>query len=226
MLIEENLEEIWVRIRGALLRARRGADEVRLIAVSKTYPPEAVDEALRAGQADFGENRVQELEAKAEAVGGAARWHLIGTLQRNKVRRVLPLVEVIHSVDSVELAQAIDRVAGEEGLHVRALLQVNVSGEETKHGFSPEAVAESIESLLQLRRVDILGLMTMAPVVKDPRDAGRYFAALRALRDRLQLTGGVTLPALSMGMSSDFEVAIEEGATMVRVGSAIFGSRS
>jgi len=223
--LAERLEAIHSRIADACARAGRKADEVELVAVSKTHPAEAVREAYDAGQIVFGENRVQELVAKSPLLPSAVRWHLIGHLQKNKIRKVLPLCELIHGVDSLELAVEMDRIAAECGLFPKVLLEVNVSGEGTKFGFVPEVLASQLEQLLVLPRLQVEGLMTIAPFVEKAEEARPFFANLRALRDKLASVGGAPLPVLSMGMSGDFEVAIEEGATLVRVGSAIFGSR-
>lgn len=223
--IPAHLNEIHSRIAAAAVRSGRAPTAVTLVAVSKTHPAETVREAFDAGQLVFGENRVQELIAKAPLLPSAARWHLIGHLQKNKIRKVLPLTELIHGVDSLELAQEIDRIAGELGLYPRILLEVNVSGEETKFGFHPETVRTQIDELLALPRVQLEGLMTIAPIVEKPEQARPFFTALRALRDELAARTNTPLPALSMGMSGDYETAIEEGATLVRVGTAIFGSR-
>lgn len=210
----------------AALRSGRNPSEVELVAVSKTHPPEAVQEALNAGQLIFGESRVQEARAKILQLPGRIRWHFIGHLQKNKVRHALSLFELFHGIDSLELAGDVDRIADEMGAFPRVLLEVNVAGESTKFGFTPERVRAQLEPLLALRRLQIEGLMTIAPYAEEGESSRRYFAALRELRDGLQTEFCVPLPRLSMGMSGDFEVAIEEGATLVRVGTAIFGKRS
>ena len=221
----ERLESLRSRMADAARRARRDPAAVGLVAVSKTHPAESVREAFEAGQTVFGENRVQELLAKAPLLPGAVRWHLIGHLQKNKIRKVLPAVELLHGVDTTDLAADIDRVAGELGLFPRVLLEVNVSGEGTKFGFPPDVLRTQLDTLLALPRVQVEGLMTMAPYSEDPETARPVFAALRRLRDELAGQSGTPLPVLSMGMSGDFEVAIEEGSTLVRVGSALFGPR-
>ena len=223
--IAARLQRVHDRIGEAAQRAGRDPAGVQLVAVSKTQSAEAVREAFEAGQIVFGENRVQELVAKAPELPSAARWHLIGHLQKNKIRKVLPAAELLHGIDSAELAVAVDRVAQELGLFPRALLEINVSGESTKFGFSPDDVRTSLDDLLALPRLQIEGLMTIAPVAPDSEEARPCFAALRALRDELAIRSGAPLATLSMGMSGDFEVAIEEGATLVRVGTAVFGSR-
>jgi len=196
------------------------------VAVSKKYPAESVMEANEeAGQEVFGESRVQESLVKIPALPGRIRWHFIGHLQSNKIRKALPLFELIHGVDTPEIAREIDRIGGEMGLFPRVLLEVNVSGEGSKHGFSPEQMERELEGLLSLPRLQVDGFMAMAPLVSDQEEARPYFAQLRELRDRLVIQSGIPLEALSMGMSGDFEVAVEEGATLVRVGSALFGER-
>lgn len=223
--IAENLNAIRARIDAAAHRAGRDPAAVELVAVSKTHPAETIREAVDEGQMLFGENRVQEALIKIPSLPGRLRWHLIGHLQSNKVRKALPLFELIHGVDSVELARDIDRIAGELGLHPRVLLEINVSGERSKHGFDPAALERELDRLLLLPRVQVEGFMTMAPLVPEPEASRPFFASLRELRDRLATRTGIPLPILSMGMSGDFEVAVEEGATLVRVGSAIFGNR-
>jgi pyridoxal phosphate enzyme (YggS family) len=198
---------------------------VSLIAVSKTHPVEVIQEAVDAGQLIFGENRVQEAQPKITALAAKLQWHLIGHLQSNKVRLALPLFELIHGVDSLELLAHIDRVAGDLGLFPRVLLQVNVAGEASKFGFAPGKLLGLVEEIVKFERVQIEGLMTIPPLAPSPEHSRRYFVALRELRDKLASECRFPLPQLSMGMSNDFRVAIEEGATMVRVGTAIFGER-
>lgn len=219
------LESIHARIAAAARKAGRQPSEVQLVAVSKTHPAEVVREAFEAGQPVFGENKVQELLGKAPLLPSAVRWHLIGHLQKNKIRKILPQVELIHGVDSLELARDIDRIAADLGLFPRALLEVNVSGEASKFGFPPDTLKSQLEEILALPRLQVEGFMTIAPFVEDPAEARPFFAALRILRDDLASQAGVPFSTLSMGMSGDFEVAVEEGATLVRVGSAIFGAR-
>jgi pyridoxal phosphate enzyme (YggS family) len=223
--IADRLASIQQRIAAAVSAAGREPGTVKLVAVSKTHPAESVREAFEAGQEIFGENRVQELIAKAPLLPSKLRWHLIGHLQKNKIRKILPLTELIHGVDSLELAQDIDRIADELGLFPRILLEVNVSGEESKFGFKPDVLKAQLEDLLALPRVQVEGLMTIAPYVENPEDVRPVFCNLRILRDELAGRSGAPLSTLSMGMSGDFEVAIAEGATLVRVGTSIFGSR-
>ena len=219
------LERVRGQISAAARAAGRDPSEVGLVAVSKTQAAPSVREAFDAGQVVFGESRVQELVAKAPLLPSLTRWHFIGHLQRNKIRKVLPLVELIHAVDSVDLALDIDRIAAELGLFPRVLLEVNISGEQTKFGFNPDAVREQIERVLALPRIQVEGLMTIAPPGRHPDDARPFFAELRILRDEIAAETGSFLTTLSMGMSDDFVTAIQEGATLVRVGTAIFGPR-
>jgi len=223
--ISDRLVSIRSRLAAAATAAGRDPSSVELVAVSKTHPAESVREAFEAGQILFGENRVQELLAKTPLLPSKLRWHLIGHLQKNKIRKVLPVTELIHGVDSLELACDIDRIAGELGRFPRVLLEVNVAGEETKFGFTPNRIRADIDALLALPRVQVEGLMTIAPYVENPEDVRPVFRNLRLLRDELTERTGTPLPALSMGMSGDFEVAIAEGATLVRVGTSIFGER-
>ena len=221
----ENLEIVRSRIASAATRAGRNPADVELVAISKTHPAGLVREVAEAGQELFGESRVQEALVKIPELPGRLRWHFIGHLQANKVRKALPLFELIHGVDTMEIARDIDRIAAELGLHPRVLLEVNVSGEGSKHGFTPEALERGLEELLALPRLQVEGFMTMAPLAPEAEASRPFFAALRTLRDRLAAQAGIPFPTLSMGMSGDYEVAVEEGATLVRVGSAIFGGR-
>lgn len=223
--LSERLAAVHGQIREAAARAGRDAASVKLVAVSKTHPPEAIEEALAAGQTVFGESRVQEARAKIPLLPGRARWHFIGHLQKNKLRHALALFELFHGIDTLELARDLDRMAAEAGLFPALLLEVNVAGESSKFGFSPDRLRREMEALLALNRLQINGLMTIAPFATEAESSRRHFAALRELRDRVQEEFRVPLPELSMGMSGDFTVAIEEGATLVRVGTAIFGSR-
>lgn len=223
--IEHHLQSVRERVAEAARRAGREPASVRLVAVSKTHPADSVREAFDAGQRVFGESRVQEALAKIPLLPSAADWHFIGHLQSNKIRKALPCFSLFHGVDDVELARQIDRIAAELGLFPKILLEVNVSGEASKFGLAPDAVRSVFDELLALPRVQLCGLMTMAPPVEKPGDARPFFAHLRTLRDELECAGGVPLPELSMGMSGDYEAGIAEGATLVRVGSAIFGAR-
>ena len=221
--ISENLSEIRGRISAAANRSGRRADEIKLVAVSKTHPAETLREALAAGVNVFGENKVQEAEGKIVEIGrDAVEWHLIGHLQSNKARKAVQLFDVIHSVDSVDLARRLERICEElqrETLSV--LVQVDLAGEVTKSGISESELPELTEILRGCRHLKFDGLMVLPPLLDDPEEARPYFRRLRELRD-VHVPGG----HLSMGMSHDFEAAVEEGATIVRVGTAIFGERS
>lgn len=221
-----NLSEITARISAACERAGRARGSVELVAVSKTFPAESVREAFEAGQRIFGESKLQEAEPKIAALPGSLQWHFIGRVQRNKVRKLLQNFEVIHAIDSTRLAVYADGIAAELGLFPKVFLQVNIGGEQTKGGFEPDELRAEMETLSRLERLEILGLMCIPPAAPDAESARPWFTALRELRDSLVAESGVGLPALSMGMSGDYEVAIEEGATHVRVGSAIFGKRA
>lgn len=223
--VGDNLLAVAGKIAGACVRAGRDVSSVELIAVSKTIAAESVREAFEAGQYHFGENKIQEAEPKIEALPSALHWHFIGRVQRNKVRKLLQFFEVIHAVDSFRLASFANEVARELGLYPKIFLQVNIGQEASKGGYQPEALRAEMESLLTLERLEIIGLMCIPPVGPSAESARPWFASLRKLRDAMEIEFNVKLPALSMGMSGDFEVAIEEGATHVRVGSAIFGKR-
>jgi pyridoxal phosphate enzyme (YggS family) len=222
--VSERLTEIRGQITDAAIDAGRDPLSVQLCAVSKTFPVEAIREAMEAGQSLFGESRVQEAVAKIPQLP-SARWHFIGHLQSNKIRKVLPLCEMFHSVDSADLAMDISRIAVELNLRPGVLLQVNVAGDTAKFGFDATSVRAALPSLLKLPGIHIRGLMTIPPLADDPELTRPHFAALRTLRDQLSAATGAPLPELSMGMSGDFPQAIAEGATIVRVGSAIFGGR-
>ena len=223
--ISENLAHVLSAISDAARQAGRSPDSVRLIAVSKTHPVEVIQEAIEAGQLTFGENRVQEAQPKISALPTKLHWHLIGHLQSNKARLALPLFELIHGVDSLELLAHINSVAGDLGLFPRVLLQVNVAAEASKFGFAPGKLLDLVEEIVKFDRVQIDGLMTIPPLAPAAEHSRRYFVTLRELRDKLAAEFRFPLPELSMGMSNDFRVAVEEGATMVRVGTSVFGQR-
>lgn len=226
MSIQQNLEHILSRIRAAEFRSGRPAGSARLVAVSKTFPAEDVKACHDAGQCIFGENRVQEALGKIPALPPDTEWHLIGPLQRNKVRKALEHFTLIHAVDSLRLAQFMDTVGQETGKRPRILLEVNVGDEDSKFGFSPETLEREWEELTALDHLEIAGLMCIPPPVENPEEARPCFRRLRELKETLSVKGGTPLTELSMGMSHDFETAVEEGATLVRVGTAIFGGRS
>lgn len=224
--IEENLARVREQIAGAAARAGREKEAIELVAVSKAHPAEKVEAAAAAGQQLFGESRVQEARAKIPLLPLRLRWHFIGHLQKNKIRHALPLFELFHGIDSRALAEEMQRIADEAGMEPRLLLEVNLAGEASKHGFAPESLRRDLEAILSLGRLTIEGLMTIPPLAPEAETSRRYFVALRELRDELEAEFNVRLPQLSMGMSGDFPIAIQEGATLVRVGTAIFGERS
>jgi pyridoxal phosphate enzyme (YggS family) len=223
--IEANLNRVQNEIAQAAQVSGRNVTDIELVAVTKTHPAEIVREAVDAGQTLFGESKVQEARVKIPLLPSNLRWHFIGHLQKNKIRHALPFFEMIHSVDSVDLAQAIDRIAHEDGLHPRILLEVNVAGEGSKFGFKATTLRAELESLLMLPRLSIEGLMCIPPLAEEAETSRTYFVELRKLRDALEKEFQVKLPQLSMGMTNDYSVAVEEGATLVRVGTAIFGER-
>jgi PLP dependent protein len=224
--IAQNLERVRAEVAKAAQKCGRSPEEIQLVAVSKTHEAEKVRVAFDAGQEIFGESRVQEARAKIPLLPSAVRWHFIGRLQKNKVRHALPLFELFHGVDSLVLAENMDRIAEEEGLHSRVLLEVNVAGEGSKIGFAPDLLRSQFEQINSLGRITVEGLMTIPPIAEEAEASRKYFVALRELRDQLEKEFDVKLPQLSMGMSNDFVVAIEEGATLVRIGTAIFGPRT
>ena len=227
MAIAGNLAIIRGKIAAAARRAGRDPAEVRLVAVSKTKPAAAVEEAARAGQRLFGENYVQEFTAKAREVREEVEWHFIGHLQSNKVKYLAGLVTMIHSVDRLSLAEEIDRQWGRLGAVCDVLVQVNIAGEATKSGTSADALVEFVRSVAARPHLRVRGLMTLPPFFDDPEAARPYFRELKRLAGIVAAGNipGVTMAELSMGMSGDFEAAVEEGATLVRVGTALFGER-
>jgi pyridoxal phosphate enzyme (YggS family) len=223
--IAANLEKVKATIAEAERKSGRAEGSVELVAVTKTHPAEVVQHAVDAGQLLFGENRIQEAKAKIPDLPSKLRWHLIGHLQSNKARLALTLFEMIQGVDSLDLLQHLNRVAEDLGVFPRVLLQVNVAGESSKFGFPPQKLLDEVESIVQIDRVQIEGLMTIPPLAASSEHSRKYFVQLRELRDRLEREFRFPLPHLSMGMTADYEVAVEEGATLVRVGTAIFGER-
>jgi PLP dependent protein len=239
MTIKENLTGVRQTIAEACARAKRGTDEVTLVAVSKTHPPESILEAVAAGLQQFGENRVEESELKIpvvnERAGVPITWHMIGHIQSRKAKEVPPLFQCVHSVDSLKLAGKLSESALQGGNRLDVLLEMNVSGEEAKYGLQAvnwvndhqvrERLWQEIGQILSLPGLHVRGLMTMAPIVEQAEMARPIFASLAALRAALEEAFRTSLPDLSMGMTDDYPVAIEEGATMVRIGRAIFGER-
>ena len=220
-----NLSTVHQQVREYAARTNRDPAKISLVAVTKTHSPEVVEEALRAGLTEIGENKVQEAKAKKEIVGDRGSWHLIGHLQSNKAKLAVRIFDWIESLDSWELAQTLNEAAQHESRHLKVLLQINVSGEGTKFGVPPESAPSLVEKINQLSHLELRGLMTIAPFYVDAEKTRPVFAALRTLRDQLEVQTGLHLPDLSMGMSHDFGIAIEEGATIIRLGSVIFGSR-
>ena len=228
--IAERLEAVRERIAQACQRAGRHADDITLVGVTKTFPVEMVAAAYEAGLRDFGENRVQELTSKAQAMpgtiqGGAFRWHMIGHLQRNKARDVVPCADVFHALDSLRLAGALDKRAAEAGRILPCFVQVNVSGEASKFGLDPGAAAEVVQRLAEHEHLRVVGLMTLAAPAADPEEVRPQFRRLRTLFETGSHGRFEPMTSLSMGMSGDFEVAIEEGATHIRLGTILFGRR-
>lgn len=222
---QERLDAVNRRIELACTRAGRDPAGVKLIAVSKTHGPDSIRKAVECGLRVFGENKVQEAKAKIPLCAGNLSWHMIGHLQRNKARDTVQLFEMIHSIDSLKLLETIDAACGEAGRNMPVLIEVNVSGESSKFGMAPEAVREVLESANRLMHVSIVGLMTLPPFTEETEKARPHFRRLRELRDQWRAATGIGLEELSMGMTHDFEVAIEEGATWIRVGTALFGER-
>lgn len=223
--LPDNLNSIQQRISAACNRARRNADSVTLLAVSKTHPAETIQAAVAGGQLLFGENKVQEAKAKIPLCPGRARWHFIGHLQSNKCRDAVELFEMIQGVDSLAIAQEINKRAAEAAKTMPVLLEVNLAGEASKFGYPPERLLAELKELNALPRLEIHGLMTIPPYAADAEKSRPYFRRLRELKTQCEDILGAPLPELSMGMSGDFEVAIEEGATIVRIGTALFGQR-
>lgn len=228
MIIKKQLEEVECRIRKACERAGRGPEEVTLIAVSKTKPVSVLEEAYAAGVRTFGENKVQEIMDKYEVLPKDIKWHMIGHLQTNKVKYIIDKVDLIHSVDSLKLAETIEREAAKKNLTVRILIEVNVAEEESKFGLKVDEVIPFIEKIATFPHVNVCGLMTIAPFVENSEENRSIFADLQKLSVDIGAKNidNVNVSILSMGMTNDYEVAIEEGATMVRVGTGIFGARN
>jgi hypothetical protein len=227
-MIAENVRQVRERIQKACERSKRDPQRVRLIAVTKTFDAAKVREAGESGISDFGENFVQELQEKRAELGNPEiRWHFVGHLQSNKVKYIADFIHLIHSVDHWSVAEEIDKRGARIGRVIDALVEVNTSREQTKFGVKPESALEFVKSVAQLKNLKLKGLMTIGPFLPDPEESRPAFQGLRALRDEIRNAGieDVEMTELSMGMTHDFEVAIEEGATMVRIGTAIFGPR-
>lgn len=223
--IAANYRGVLARVAAACGRAGRDAASVTVIGVTKLKPAALVRNAAAAGIADFGENYVQEMVAKQAEAAVAGRWHFIGHLQRNKVRLIVPIAAMIHSVDSVRLAAEIDRTAERLGIRIPVLLQVNTSGEASKRGTAPDDAVPLAREAVRMPHLDVRGMMTVAAPLDDPEEVRPMFRMLRALRDRAADATGHPMGELSMGMTGDFEAAVEEGATLIRIGTALFGSR-
>lgn len=224
MIISNNLKKLKIRIVEAARRAQRTPEEIKLVAVSKTVTSERIKEAINAGIKIIGENRVQEAKQKFAVLGNCVEWHMVGHLQSNKVKDALRIFSLIHSLDSLKLAAEIEK---RTQVPIDCLIEVNTSGETSKFGLKPEAIFDFYEALAAYPKINIMGLMTIGPgwAVEDPEASRRCFKLLYKIREQLRNKYHKPFPILSMGMSSDFEVAIEEGATMIRIGSALFGPR-
>lgn len=226
MSLQENLNRVKQRINAASVRAGRNPAEIKLVAVTKTIPAEIIKEALDLGVTRLGENRVQELLVKQPVLDHNIEWHFIGHLQTNKVSKVIGKVSLIHSLDRWPLAEAISRAACEAGISVRTLIQVNVAGEAAKYGLAPPEVEDFAREVLVLPRLEVCGLMTIAPLCDDPEEVRFVFRQTRELAQSLKGSiQGISMDILSMGMTGDFEVALEEGANVLRLGTALFGAR-
>jgi len=222
--IAANIKGIIHKIKLAAERVGRKEESVELVAVTKTVDVSKIKEAIRAGIKIIGENRVQEAREKFTDIGKEIEWHLIGHLQTNKVKYIFDIFSLIHSVDSLLLSEEIQRRAENKGLETDILIEVNLSGEKTKFGILPEKAINFVKDISRFKNINIMGLMTIPPFSESPEDSRKYFKMLRMLRDDIQKEG-IEMKELSMGMSNDFEAAVEEGATMVRIGTAIFGER-
>ncbi len=228
MNISQNYWRIKEEIQRTCEQINRHPDEIKLVAVSKNKPAEMINEAISAGITRFGENRVQEAMVKIPQIKATVEWHMVGTLQTNKVKRAIELFSIIQSVDSLHLAEAIERRCGEKNIIMPVLIEVNTSGEPTKHGVQPEQLAELLKQVIHLPHLRVMGLMTIGPglAIENPEASRNCFRQLARLRREMEDKFSISLPELSMGMSSDFTVGIEEGATIIRIGTAIFGPRS
>ena len=226
-MVSENLEQVKANIEAACKRVGRDPKDVRLVAVSKTKPISLIEEAIKAGQDTFGENKVQEMCDKMEVLPDNIKWHMIGHLQRNKVKYIAGIVELIHSVDSIRLAKQISDEAQKQSIEIPVLLEVNVAREESKFGFFTEETEDACREISKMPGIRVKGLMTSAPFVENAEDNRKYFKKLYELAVDIQSKNidNISMRELSMGMTGDYVVAVEEGATIVRVGTGIFGSR-
>lgn len=227
-MLKHNFDEVEARIQAACERTGRKREDVTLIAVSKTKPVSMLQEAYDLGNRIFGENKVQEIVDKYDALPADISWHMIGHLQRNKVKYIIDKVTLIHSVDSLRLAETIEKEAAKKGITADILIEVNAAKEDTKFGVMPEDAAKLVSKVSTLPHIRIKGLMTIAPFVENPEENRKYFQRLRNLAVDIgeNKSDNVTMSVLSMGMTNDYEIAIEEGATMIRVGTGLFGARS
>ncbi len=226
-LIKENIEEINKRIEKAALKSGRKKEDITFVVVTKTVDTERMKEAACCGEVNFGENKVQELTNKYDSFGNEIKWHLIGHLQTNKVKYIIDKVELIHSVDSVKLAEEISKRAVQKEISAKVLLEVNVAKEESKFGIKPEKLEEAAKEIALLPNVEIKGLMTVAPFVENPEENRIYFRQMRELLVDInsKKIDNIDMEVLSMGMTGDYEVAIEEGSTLIRIGTGVFGER-
>jgi PLP dependent protein len=223
--VSENLKKVRADIVSACARSHRDTNSVELVAVSNNFSKLFIEEAILHGQTNFGESKLQESEIKINVLPQSLSWHFIGRVQRNKVRKIIRLFSVIHAVDSINLASYINIVSGDFESATQIFIQVNIANEKSKGGFSPHELRNNMETILKMSRLKILGLMCIPPIGVNSELSRSWFISLRHLRDDLESEFGILLPCLSMGMSNDFQVAIEEGATHVRVGNSIFGNR-
>ena len=225
MSIKGNVQEVLEKIVKSASKTGRSGRDVQLVAVSKTVPAARVEEAIEAGLHTFGENRVQEWKEKSELLSGNIAWHIIGRLQKNKVKYIIRKIELLHSLCTLEVAQEIERLSQKKGVRTNCLVQVNIGREESKSGVQEEELLPFLEQLQVLPHLQIQGLMAIAPIAENPEEVRRYFARMRELFEKMPTGENMERKFLSMGMSGDYQVAIEEGANMVRVGSRIFGAR-
>ncbi len=225
MGIKGNVQEVLEKIEKSASKTGRSGRDVQLVAVSKTVPAVRVEEAIEAGLHTFGENRVQEWKEKSELLPGNIAWHIIGRLQKNKVKYIIGKIELLHSLCTLEVAQEIERLSQKKGVRTNCLVQVNIGREESKSGVQEEELLPFLEQLQVLPHLQIQGLMAIAPIAENPEEVRRYFARMRELFEKMPTGENMERKFLSMGMSGDYQVAIEEGANMVRVGSRIFGAR-